>query len=73
MRKSVICKINDLSNTCIQMLIIQQFCTVGHYNLVDKKSNYCSTYIPSFVSCLCKKAEKRAFENKHLTNFLFYK
>ena len=44
------------------MLIIQWFCTVGKYNLVDKKSNYCSTNIQSLVGCLCKLAEKRAFK-----------
>ena len=35
MRKSVICKIRILSNTYIQMLIIQWFCTVAQYNLVS--------------------------------------
>ena len=73
MRKSVICKISILSNTYVQILIIQWFCTVGQYNLVNRKSNYCSTYIPGLVSCLCKIAEKQAFEYKHLTKFLFYK
>ena len=49
------------------MLIIQRFCTVGRYNLVDK--NYCSTYIPSLVSCQCKIAVKRAFEYKQTFTF----
>ena len=61
------------SNAYIQMLIIEWFCIVGQYNFVDEKSNYCSTYIPSLVSWLCKIAEKWAFEYKQLTKILFYK
>ena len=73
MRKSVICQIRILSNAYIQMLIIEWFCIVGQYNFVDEKSNYCSTFISSLVSWLCKIAEKRAFEYKQLTKILFYK